>query len=357
MVTAPEAEIDFATGAPVGGVLPERWIHGSPAGRPNTDPPIQVHRYDAHTFVLRQNKSVHYEAPFLYLLFGNDRVLLLDTGATADPARFPLRATVDDLVESWLAEHPRSPYPLVVAHSHGHSDHVAADPQFAGRPDTTIVGTDPAAVRSFFGLPEPPQRPALPELPELPERPAGLVQTERFDLGGRVLEVIGIPGHEAASIAMYDPWTGFLLTGDTVYRGRLYVEDIATFVVSLDTLMTIAQNRPVTQVMGCHIEMTRRPGRDYPIGATYQPDEPVLQMTVPHLTAVRNAALAVADRPGVHAFDDFLIFNGRCRRAILRSWLRGRWSSLRNRTAGIRGRPGRTTGGRMNGGRPSGFQT
>ena len=42
--------------------------------------------------------------------------------------------------------------------------------------------------------------------------------------------------------------------------------------------------------MGCHVEMTRTPGRDYPLGSTYQPDEPPLQMTVGQLGAVREAA-------------------------------------------------------------------
>ena len=36
--------------------------------------------------ILRQNMAIDYEAPFLYLLFGGDRALLLDTGATASAA-------------------------------------------------------------------------------------------------------------------------------------------------------------------------------------------------------------------------------------------------------------------------------
>ena len=32
--------------------------------------------------ILRQNMSVHYEAPFLYLLLGNDQAVLVDSGAT-----------------------------------------------------------------------------------------------------------------------------------------------------------------------------------------------------------------------------------------------------------------------------------
>jgi hydroxyacylglutathione hydrolase len=84
------AEIDFARDQPVAGNLEVRWIHGSRSARDNTDPKIQVHAYDEHTYILRQNKAVHYEGPFMYLFCGNDRALLLDTGATVDSARFPL---------------------------------------------------------------------------------------------------------------------------------------------------------------------------------------------------------------------------------------------------------------------------
>ena len=65
--------------------LQVRWIHGSPSAKHDTDPEIQVHAYRADTHILRQNKSVHYEAPFLFLLQGVRRSLLIDTGATAAP--------------------------------------------------------------------------------------------------------------------------------------------------------------------------------------------------------------------------------------------------------------------------------
>jgi hydroxyacylglutathione hydrolase len=285
--------IDFEAGAPTVGSLDVRWIHGAPSKRRSTDPEIQVHAYDPHTRILRQSKSVHYEAPFLYLLFGNDRVLLLDTGATADPEKFPLRKTVDRLLSEWLAENPREDYELVVAHTHGHNDHVAADAQFADRPGTTVVNREVDAVRSFFGFGE-----------DWPD------ESVKLDLGGRVVDVIGSPGHHKASVTVYDPWTGFLLTGDTVLPGRLYAFDFPAFVSTLDRLVAFTESHPVTHVLGCHVEMTSRPGRDYPLGATYQPDERAPQMTVEQLKAVRDAAVSVADKPGVHRFDDFLVFNG-----------------------------------------------
>lgn len=44
-----------------------------------------------------------------------------------------------------------------------------------------------------------------------------------YDLGGRVLDIISIPGHDVNSIAVYDRQTGVLLTGDSLYPGRVYV--------------------------------------------------------------------------------------------------------------------------------------
>jgi len=292
--------------------LADPWIHGSA-----TDPPLQVREVDRGTFILRQSKNVTFEAPFLFLFRGAARALLLDTGAVPDAAVCPVRETVDSLIGADCE--------LVVAHTHGHGDHVAGDTQFAGRPRTTVVPRDLADVRSFFGF---------------TDWPAQVVE---FDLGGRVLEITGSPGHHPVAITVYDRQTGFLLTGDTVYPGRLYVPDMAAFTASLDRLVSFSASRPVSQVLGCHIEMTRRPGKDYPIGCLYQPDEPPLPMTVARLTAIRDAA--VARRPGVRVFDDFIIYNGPCRAGKRWLMLRGAWWRLRRRFAAAGAPEGRAPEG------------
>ncbi len=306
-----DSRIDFITQAPAVGSMDVRWIHGAPGRQRSSDPPIQVHHYDQHTTILRESKSVSYEAPFLYLMFGNDRALLLDTGATADAARFPLRATVDQLVAEWLARHPRDSYELVVAHTHGHNDHVAGDAQFAGRAATRVVSRELDAVQQFFGF---------------TDWPAQIVT---FDLGGRVLEVTGSPGHHRAAITIYDRWTGFLLTGDTVLPGRLYAFDFPQFLASLDRMVALAETSVVTHVLGCHVEMTRQPGRDYPLGATYQPDERALEMTVTQLRDVRAAAHSVAGQQGVHRFDDFVIYNEPSKRDQFKLIARGVLDKIR----------------------------
>ena len=86
-----------------------KWIHGSPDCRANADPPHQVHALDEATYVIRQNKCLSYEAPFIYLLLGNRRGLLLDSGAPPPPGKpLPIRE-VDGkapLVGASATQHP-----------------------------------------------------------------------------------------------------------------------------------------------------------------------------------------------------------------------------------------------------------
>jgi hydroxyacylglutathione hydrolase len=282
--------IDFVTGRPIARDIDVAWIHGSPPEEPNTDPAIAVFGYDEHTFVLRQSMSIDREAPFLFLLFGNSRAVLIDTGATASADLFPLRRVVDGLVDRWRAAHPRPDYGLLVLHSHVHYDHIAADAQFTGRPDTQIVGADLRSVREYFGFGDNPGAVAY------------------VDLGGRVLECFGTPGHHETAVTYYDGYAGLLLTGDTVYPGRLYVNDWPAFVGTIDRLLAICRDRPVVHLLGCHIEMTTQPGVDYPVEANYQPDEVPLQMTVGQLRDIRAAIERIGEKLfGRQVFDDFII--------------------------------------------------
>lgn len=263
------------------------WIHGSRSRRRRTDPPLQVHTLAPGTVVMRQSKDLTFEAPFILLLVGEERALLLDTGATPD-------RQVRDAVDGLLGD-----LELVVAHSHGHRDHVAGDAAFADRPATTVVGTDVAEVRSFFGFAQWPE------------------EVVSFDLGGRDIEILGIPGHHRASIAVYDARTGLLHTGDTVYPGRIYVEDAPALLDSLERLTGFTESHDVEHVLGCHVEMTRTPGRDYPMGSRHQPDEPPPFMTPAQLRRVRDQYRTVATRPGIHRFDDVVFCNGSGPRVML----------------------------------------
>src|SRR4029077_7138040 len=116
--------------------LSVKWIHGSEPCTANADPPFQVYAFNDDTVILRENKCINYEGPFIYLLFGQEKVFMQDTGAA--PAAnsgiaFPVRETVQKVIEDWAKKHGKSRMQLVVTHSHAHGDHTGGDPQFAGQ--------------------------------------------------------------------------------------------------------------------------------------------------------------------------------------------------------------------------------
>jgi glyoxylase-like metal-dependent hydrolase (beta-lactamase superfamily II) len=224
--------------------------------------------------VLRQPACTNFEKPFLYLLVGRERALLLDTGAGGIDVAGP----VDSLLGAWRAAHDGHPRALVVAHTHGHEDHVAGDGQFRYRGGVTLVGTDSATVHRFFGL------------------DARSDHAATFDLGGRELDVLAIPGHEPASIAVYDRQTGVLLTGDTFYPGRLYVRDPAAFAASTARLVAFTATRSVTAILGTHIEQTRTPYLDYPTGTQDQPAEDRLELTRTELVTLDSVVQTMRNR-------------------------------------------------------------
>ena len=82
-------------GGLVPGSLQVSWMHGSSSCAQNNDPELQVHAYNDSTYILRQNKCRTFEAPFVYLLLGQQSALLLDTGATYSAT---LRYTVQPMV-------------------------------------------------------------------------------------------------------------------------------------------------------------------------------------------------------------------------------------------------------------------
>jgi len=61
------------------GSLPAGWRSGGPSCV--TVPDWQVHEYNEDFYILRESGCIHFEKPFLYLIFGAQHALLEDTGA------------------------------------------------------------------------------------------------------------------------------------------------------------------------------------------------------------------------------------------------------------------------------------
>ena len=245
----------------VSGTMDVRWNEGSEDCVKNPQPPIQVHRYNAQTFILRESLCATYEAPFIYLLIGKTKALLIDTGAVADAKIMPLAQTVISLLSNG-----GSRLPLMVVHTHGHLDHRSGDDQFRALPDVEVVPTDLESVKGPLGI---------------ADWPNGIGQ---IDLGDRVIDVIPTPGHHASHVAYYDRQTGLLFSGDFLLPGRLLIEDTDADLASARRVAEFVEHRPITYVLGAHIELDES-GKTF-FGTRYHPNERPLQLTKQDLLAL-----------------------------------------------------------------------
>jgi glyoxylase-like metal-dependent hydrolase (beta-lactamase superfamily II) len=279
--TPAPADASAAVGKPP---FREPWIDGTSA----VEPEMQVQQFNADTFVIRQSIRTNVEGPFIFLFFGMQRVLEIDTGAGG----LKIRPTIDKIISQWAEAKGLNSMELVIAHSHAHDDHIAGDTEFADRPDTRIVGHAPAQVAEFFHIRSWPQ------------------DIEPFDLGGRVLDIIPMPGHEPAEISVFDRKTHLLLMGDELYPGRLYIpaDEFDHYKKSIERVVNFTRARGVSWILGNHIEMTRIPGRDYAFHAPNHPGERRLELPYARLLELNAAVQKMGGQPRLEIHHDFIIY-------------------------------------------------
>lgn len=147
-----------------------------------------------------------------YLLVGEERALLIDTGTGLGD----LRTAVRRLAEG---------RPVDVAATHGHVDHIGGRGQF---PRIYVHTQDVAMVnqvnvpyrRAFFAL----QRQAAAYGVTRRDIQSGLYRTDVlpmqegqvFRLGGKNVRVFHMPGHTMGSVCLLDEEDGLLFTGDNL---------------------------------------------------------------------------------------------------------------------------------------------
>ena len=138
--------------------------------------------------------------------------------------------------------------PLTVVNSHVHPDHSGGNAQF----DTVyvgineVLGSDPV----FFpdeALPEP-RCEAVKSARGYQFSP--LANGETIELGGRILEVIEIPGHTRGSIMLLDNQTQMLLAGDALLKRVLLFGDVPMCVYRDALLRT--DKREIADILGAH---------------------------------------------------------------------------------------------------------
>lgn len=266
----------------------KEWIHGSPDCSSNNDPAIDVFQYDDSSYVLRQNKCLSYEAPFIYVLVGSEKTLVLDTGATENPNEFPIYETIVSLHQKHNISGDYLNREILVIHSHSHSDHYGADAQFVGQPNVTVVSPNKTGIDSFFAFKEWPK------------------EETQLELGGRSVSIIPTPGHQEEAIAVYDTQTKWLLTGDTFYPGYIYVKEWQDYKNSIARLVSFTNNFPVSTILGAHIEMMDTAGKFYDVGTVFQPNESSLVLTPEDLVAL-NTKLQAMSKPQKIILDSVIV--------------------------------------------------
>jgi glyoxylase-like metal-dependent hydrolase (beta-lactamase superfamily II) len=155
--------------------------------------------------------------------------------------------------------------PVIVLNSHTHNDHVGDNWEF-----TTIHGMDTDFTRkNALGSREDAQAEIAPDqicgaLPRgfdsksYSTRPwkitAYIHDGDRFDLGGRTIEVIATPGHTPDAISLIDRANGLLFTGDTYYPAPIWLfrpeTNLDEYAASIRRLAALAPN--VKLVLGAH---------------------------------------------------------------------------------------------------------
>jgi glyoxylase-like metal-dependent hydrolase (beta-lactamase superfamily II) len=293
IASADTAGKDFNPPSAAPGSLRFAWIYGSIVAKNNRDPRIQVQMYNEDTYIMRQNLAVHWEGSFMYLLFGNDRALLIDTGATASAAYFPLRETVDQVIRRWCDVRGKTDIPLTVVLTSGEDEaQNQGYAQFANRPNTILVPLGFEEMKAFY------------KFDSWPEN------LGTIDLGGRIITAVPTPGVFRDSLSFYDQYNDLLHTGHTILPGRIVIANYEVYMDSLRRLLAFnADGHPIKWIMGGHVEMKKTPGSDYTRRWTFKPEQRVLQMNGSLLKEIAGVTQLIDGHRQMMIQPDYIVMN------------------------------------------------
>jgi glyoxylase-like metal-dependent hydrolase (beta-lactamase superfamily II) len=209
-----------------------------------------ISQIDESTFALTEDG--HWEHVHSYLVVGEERAALIDTGTGI--------ADIGGVAQTIVN------VPIVVLTTHVHWDHIGGhglfDQRLVHRLDADWLRNGiPQPVESQranlmlhpFTKTAPPAFSAAEWKPYQGE-PTGLLEDgDLIELGGRRLSVVHTPGHSPGHIALHEPEREYLITGDALYEGTLHAffqsTDPVAFARSIDKLCALEH---VTTILPGH---------------------------------------------------------------------------------------------------------
>lgn len=201
---------------------------------------------DGRTAVISEYQ--HWEETHCYLVIGDERALLIDTGLGVGDILTQVRQLTDN--------------PVVAVATHIHWDHIGGHHLF---PTFYAHRAEQAWLEGAFPLPIQAVRRMLSENCVLPEdfdlnhyqlfqgHPSRwLADGECIDLGGRRLDVLHTPGHSPGHLCFWEAEQGYLFSGDLAYKGTLFANypstDPENYLHSLERVAEL----PVRRVLPGH---------------------------------------------------------------------------------------------------------
>jgi glyoxylase-like metal-dependent hydrolase (beta-lactamase superfamily II) len=216
---------------------------------PVSDPWFEVYKPAPGVFAIYEPHQA--EEVISYLIVGERRALLFDTGMGMSD----IKKVTAELTK--LA--------IFVMNSHTHDDHVGDNWEF----DTIYAMDTDFTRKNAQGSREDAQAEVTPDqicgtLPKAFDprtyttKPWKITNYthdgDRFDLGGRTLEVVATPGHTPDAISLIDRSNGLLFTGDTYYPAPIWLfrpeTDLNAYAKSIRHLAALAPQ--IKLVLGAH---------------------------------------------------------------------------------------------------------
>ena len=212
-----------------------------------------IDEIDANTYIISEYR--HWEETHCYLLIGNTRSLLIDTGLG-----------ISNIYEEVLKLTDR---PITAVATHIHWDHIGGHkyfPDFYAHTDEIkwLNGEFPLSIETI--------REMVVDHCDLPEgfcvndyelfqgTPTKvLTDHDIIDIGGREIEVLHTPGHSPGHLCFWEKSSGYLFTGDLVYKDILFAYYPSTDPEAyLDSLEKVAA-LPVKKVFPAHHSLDIQP--------------------------------------------------------------------------------------------------
>lgn len=212
-----------------------------------------IDKIDENTYIISEYR--HWEETHSYLLNGRNKSLLIDTG-------LGICNIYDEVIKI-------TDKPVVAVATHIHWDHIGGHNFF---PNFYAHEEELGWLNGEFPLSVDTVREMVVDRCELPEDfdvsdykmfqgiPARVLRDrDTIDIGGRIIEVLHTPGHSPGHMCFWEKESGYLFTGDLVYKDTLFAyypsTDPKAYLNSLEKIALL----PAKKVFPAHHSLDIRP--------------------------------------------------------------------------------------------------